>query len=227
MTESATVVTATVVTATVVTATAVTASGLDWQGERRLFLATPVDAAAQAQLQALQTTLAGQDNALRLVRPDNLHLTLRFLGQADAVKAQALCSALDQFSRQQLLPAFRQQLDSLQYWAGPSIVCLTGELTDPALQLLDERLDQLVLQLGFAARQHPLRPHITLARKAGLQPALQPDSLQYQGRQLVLYHSDSTTDGVRYRPLAQWPLLPSAAVRSDADHHDAAHSNGN
>lgn len=192
---------------------------LDWPAERRLFLATPIAPEMQRTLQALQTRLQQQEPRLRLVRPDNLHLTLRFLGQTTAATAQALCRTLDQDSLQGLLPAFCQPLNQTEYWPQPAILCLTGLLVDPALQQLDQRLDQLALQLGFAARHHPLRPHITLARKATAPPPIAsaqfaPVMFPYQARQLVLYHSDSTPEGVRYRPLAQWPLALKATADS-------------
>lgn len=143
---------------------------------------------------------------MKWVSSANLHLTLRFLGQSSAATAQQLCQVLDESANNQALPAFVAELNQLEYWSGPKVLCLAGAVTDPNLQSLDQWLDTLALQLGFAARQHPLRPHITLARKAQQLPAVAPAPLRFTGTELVLYHSDSTPNGVCYRPLARWPL---------------------
>jgi 2'-5' RNA ligase len=149
---------------------------------------------------------------MKWVSSANLHLTLRFLGQSSAALAQQLCQALDEYSNNHALPAFATELNQLEFWPGPKVLCLAGAVTDPNLQRLDQWLDKLALQLGFTARQHPLRPHITLARKAQQLPAVSVAPLRFTGTELVLYHSDSTPDGVCYRPLACWPLshIPAA-----------------
>lgn len=175
----------------------------------------------QAQLSALQqqcrqaeslpfTDAASCAGRVNWVRAANLHLTLRFLGQSSAATAQQLCQALDEYSNNHALPAFATELNQLEFWPGPKVLCLAGAVTDPGLPRLDQLLNTLALQLGFAARQHPLRPHITLARKAQQLPAVSVAPLRFTGTELVLYHSDSTPAGVCYRPLASWPLSQSS-----------------
>jgi len=186
-------------------------STLNWTGERRLFLGCAADS-LQSPLLALQQDcqqcLSSQGQAAVLVQPVNLHLTVRFLGQSSAAQAQALAQQLDRLSEQQL-PAFAVLLDSLECWPGPKVLCLAGRAT-PALLQLDAAVDALALAVGFTPRQHLLRPHTTLARKVSELPALAAtlavSPLSYQSQTLILYHSDSTANGVLYRPLASWPL---------------------
>jgi 2'-5' RNA ligase len=172
-----------------------------WQAQ----LLTLQQLCQQAEPQRL-TGAAQPADQIKWVSSANLHLTLRFLGQSSAATAQQLCQSLDEYADKRALPAFVAELTQLEYWPAPKVLCLAGAATDPGLQRLDLRLDQLALQLGFAARQHPLRPHITLARKAQQLPAVPAAPLRFAGTELVLYHSDSTTAGVWYRPLARWPL---------------------
>lgn len=194
------------------------AQALRWPAERRLFLGCAASN-WQAQLLTLQqqcrqampqhfASVAPSAVGVNWVSAANLHLTLRFLGQSSAATAEALCKALDEYASQRALPAFVTELNQLELWPGPKVLCLAGAATDPQLQRLDLQLDTLALQLGFARRQHPLRPHITLARKAQQQPEVQAAPLHFAGNELVLYHSDSTPAGVCYRPLASWPLNP-------------------
>lgn len=109
--------------------------------------------------------------------------------------------------QQQPLRPFRVRLDTIEWWAGPAVLCLAGLLTDPALAALDSTLDSLALAQGLAPRQHPLRPHITLARPARQQVPLLAPVIELIGRELLLYHSCSSPTGVQYLPLARWPLL--------------------
>lgn len=169
---------------------------------------------------------------MRAVEPANLHLTLRFLGQVSYPQALAMCQQLDAWllgsqhadSNSQShansnandhsgaiaatpLRQFSVRLDSLEWWSGPRVLCLAGDLLDPALAQLDNALDALALAQGLAPRQHPLRPHITLARPARQVVSLLVPALELQAHELLLYHSYSSPTGVRYLPLARWPLL--------------------
>lgn len=198
-----------------------------WPLYRRLFFGVAPSAAQQSQLVALQAQLP---STMRVVEPANLHLTLRFLGQVSYPQALAMCQQLDAWSlgAQQAdsdshshshanansgaiatpLRQFSVQLNSLEWWSGPRVVCLAGDLLDPALAQLDNALDALALAQGLTPRQHPLRPHITLARPARQVVSLPVPALELQAHELLLYHSYSSPTGVQYLPLARWPLLP-------------------
>lgn len=176
-----------------------------WSGERRLFFGVAPPA---PQRDALQRLLLQLSAPFVPVLASNLHLTLRFLGQVGFSQAMALCQQLDELVAEapSTLAAFAVRLDAIECWSGPKVLCLSGDLQDPALVALDQRLDQLALAHGLAPRQHPLRPHITLARHARSLPTLQVTPVAFSANEFHLYHSESTADGVRYRVLATWPL---------------------
>ncbi|MGH8698259.1 MAG: RNA 2',3'-cyclic phosphodiesterase, partial [Burkholderiales bacterium] len=104
------------------------------------------------------------DLPLRWVQPEGIHLTLKFLGQtADdrapelsralartAGGARPLAVALDGFG------AFPDARRPRVLWAG-----VAG---DPALELLQHRLEQEFAPLGYPMEARTFRPHITLAR---------------------------------------------------------------
>lgn len=179
----------------------------DWQGERRLFIGV---APALAQKELLTQLLQQLPAPLQAVKTDNLHLTLLFLGQSSAAQAQLLWQQLE---AQATLPAFEVLLNKLEVWSGPAVYCLTGAIEDNRLRILDRLLQQAAAAAGFPPPQHPLTPHITLARKASKVPQLQSDLqspvLLLQADQLILYHSLSTPAGVCYLPLASLPLTSS------------------
>lgn len=178
---------------------------LAWPGESRLFLGILPDAASARQLIDLLPHIGAP--AKPVVAP-NLHLTLLFLGQSTAVQARQLTDALAALS----LPAFSVLLDEWLVWPGPAVCCLAGEVVDPALAALYAKLLQLATASGYAPPQHGLKPHITLARHCKSKPELPPLQLRLQATTLALFHSESTPDGVRYRPLWQRPLADASAI---------------
>lgn len=180
-----------------------------WQGPRRLFFGV---APSASQVEQLREVLLQLPASLKPVLESNLHLTLRFLGQVTQPQALALCQQLNTYSQLLALPAFVVRLEQLECWAGPKVLCLAGAVEDAALASLDALLDQLALEQGLAVRQHPLRPHISLARHARstewltFEPLHTLKPMVLVANELRLYHSESTADGVRYRVLASWPL---------------------
>jgi RNA 2',3'-cyclic 3'-phosphodiesterase len=173
-----------------------------WQGERRLFLGILPDSHNARQLSSLLPQIPPP---AKPVAVENLHLTLLFLGQSTARQAQQLCEALSQLP----LPAFSVMLDQWQLWPGPAVLCLAGEVADPALSELYQQLLHCAAVSGFAPPQHRLKPHITLARRSKTLPAMPSMQLQLAGSTLVLFHSASTGQGVSYRPLWQLALTPN------------------
>jgi len=175
-----------------------------WPGaDCRLFVGVGLNSAQQEQIAAVLTTLPA---TLKPVPQQNLHLTLRFLGHSSESQARQLWMQLAAAT----LPAFTVRLDELLCWPGPRVLCLAGSVTDPALQLLDKAIDQAAAQAGYPPPQHPLHPHVTLARNARQRPDL-PGTvplLSLQPTQLHLYQSVSTPAGVRYPVLASLPLWP-------------------
>lgn len=124
-----------------------------------------------------------------------------------------------QLQQQQPLRQFHVRLDTIEWWAGPAVLCLAGQVTDPALAALDDTLDSLALAQGLAPRQHSLRPHITLARPARHPQPLPAPAIELIGRELLLYHSCSSRTGVQYLPLARWPLIQQVnGAGSDFQH---------
>jgi len=98
------------------------------------------------------------------------------------------------------------RLETALAWIGPKILCLAGQVQDTGLSALDAMLDDAALCCGFSPRQHPLRPHITLARKAPATLPLSLAPLAWYADTLHLYHSERTEAGLYYRPIASWPL---------------------
>ena len=125
----------------------------------RLFIAVPLTEQARCAIVAGLPPLPG-----RLVPPQNWHFTLRFLGNADAGRRDALIATLRdtplgrKFSiRFAGLGAFPRAKRARIIWLG---------VTDGARRLvaLAEIVESAARHSGFAAEERSFKPHLTLTR---------------------------------------------------------------
>lgn len=154
----------------------------------RLFFAIPIDAPPPLrrvldELHALRGSpvrfggrrtggCAAPLNGLRLkpVDPANLHLTLRFLGDADAARIPDLAAALDRAVAAVGVPAFDLAFTTVAALPPRGLPrVLVADVADPApLFALEQSLTAELSRLTppFPPDQRPFRPHLTLARLA-------------------------------------------------------------
>lgn len=133
----------------------------------RLFIAIELPEAVQDLLTETAVALAKNvpDRAVRWVSREQMHLTLRFLGDTAVSQLPALQDHLDQVAAQH--PAFQLRLDGLGafpnrkrprvVWAG-----LAGEVA--VLQAMQAAVEDRVVSMGWVREERPFSPHITLGR---------------------------------------------------------------
>ena len=96
----------------------------------------------------------------RPVPPQNLHVTLAFLGSvADADRAGVAAAAVNVRE-----PAFKFTLDELKVWPRAKTLVLAPGTASVELARLYSQLWDGLEEAGFAREARPFRPHVTLAR---------------------------------------------------------------
>lgn len=123
----------------------------------RLFVAIHLSGEMKDALLQCQEEMHRQGVSGNFTRPENLHLTLAFIGETERV-AEAR-RALEGIR----LPAFSMALDGIGrfsnlWWAG------IGE--NPFLQELACQVQEQLRTRGFSIERRPFQPHITLVRQA-------------------------------------------------------------
>ncbi len=147
----------------------------------RLFYALWPDAATVAALQVLQTRVHG-----RCVAPENLHLTLAFLGEQLPAQLPLLRAILAELPRRE----FALRLDRIGYFSKKRIAWAGAHETPPALQALQDALGQALERHGIAwDKRLTFKPHITLARDADMPQDLPFAPILWQAGTAVLAHS--------------------------------------
>ncbi len=139
----------------------------------------------------------------RAQRPDQLHLTLEFMGSVPADRVPAVLEAAAEVRAE----PFELMLDALEYWRRPQVLCLVAREIPPALGGLVQALRAELAARGFDTERRPYRAHLTLARKIARRPEFAPtDPVRWPATDFVLVESITERTGSVYRPLATWPL---------------------
>lgn len=193
--------------------------GLAGSKPLRAFVAIDVPDGVRAELRDL---LGRFDNAgadVRWTRPENFHLTLRFLGDAPAEKLDAFSASLERHCaagktfriRFGGVGAFPSIDRPRVIWAGVT------EGVEP-LASLAAGVDTLARKAGFAGEDRPFAGHLTLGRvRSGrnlprLFRAIRSvsfESTPFEVESLRLYRSDLSSDGPIYTLLESFALKTS------------------
>ncbi|HSD20794.1 MAG TPA: RNA 2',3'-cyclic phosphodiesterase [Anaeromyxobacter sp.] len=187
----------------------------------RLFIALePTDlvrrriAAIAAQLRRSAGRAAEE---VRWVAPENVHLTLQFLGAVPELRVEAVAEAVHAAaatSRPLALEVhgaggFPNARRPRVVWAG-----IAGDVA--ALAALVQDLGRRLAPLGFAPETRPYSPHLTLGRArdgrgapglgGALAEATQGDGVAWRVSELVLFESHLSPKGPRYEALVRASL---------------------
>jgi len=175
----------------------------------RLFVAVPLPEQLRSRLCGLCSGLPGA----RWVSPDNLHLTLRFIGEVEGHDAEDIDAALSgiHFPRFPLTLAgvgdFGDERRLRSVWVGVE--------ANEMLERLQGKVEQAVHRAGQPPEKRKFKPHVTLARFKShpggrLEHYFAERSLfrcePFQVTDFTLYSSYLSHEGAIYSPEAVYPL---------------------
>jgi 2'-5' RNA ligase len=183
----------------------------------RAFVAIELEAETRARLAELIESLRDRIRGVRWVRPEGIHLTLRFLGYARNEVLEALRPALREAAGS--CPAGTAIVSGLRTFpeSGRARVIWIAISVPPSVLRLQEACERAAVAAGFEAETRAFRPHLTLGRwkePARCPPLpgvdLGPTSLD----RLVLFRSQPGRAGSVYTPIETFALAPSEAARA-------------
>ncbi|MGZ5052836.1 MAG: RNA 2',3'-cyclic phosphodiesterase [Methylobacter sp.] len=168
----------------------------------RLFFALWPDDETRHTLVRINKALKAK--GLKPTQPENLHVTLVFLGQVD--KDTEL--QIKELVHTVVARPFQLTFDNLSHWSRPQILCLTCQQSTPveAINLVSD-LSKIAAGCGLQMDTRPYTPHITLARHARYLSELIIEPLVWCAEAFCLVESCSESGGVCYKVRQQWPLL--------------------
>ena len=174
----------------------------------RLFVALPVPDAIAKDLMLLQGGVLGA----RWQSREQLHLTLRFIGEVDGADARAIDDALAGIDA----PAFELQMHGVGQFGNKQPHTLWASARgNEMLEHLARKVDTAIRRVGQPQDAHKFKPHVTLARlrhpdldktREWLSAHALFTSDQFAVDAFCLYSSKLTSDGSVYRIEQEYPL---------------------
>jgi RNA 2',3'-cyclic 3'-phosphodiesterase len=144
----------------------------------RLFVAVEVPAAIRDDLAALVSELHALESEssakrLRWVRPENLHVTLRFIGSVSPEKLDVICAELSRVRSEGPVELRFRGLGFFPSAKRPRVLW-AGMAASPNLAEIAGDIDKRLGKLEIPAEERAFTPHLTLARceRSGISPAL-------------------------------------------------------
>ena len=174
-------------------------------------MALPIPAPQRESLAGYLAACAQAAPDLRWVPPQNLHLTLRFLGGRAPEVLDALGARLGELRS----PPFELALGGLGTFGGQRarVVWLGLAAGQAEAEKLGAQVEAACEASGLEPELRPLRPHLTLARARERAGAVLPDLplppalAGWCADHFVLYRSRLGTGPAQYEELSSYPLL--------------------
>jgi len=175
----------------------------------RAFVALELDQPLRDALGDLQQRLRPTLGGIRLVRPEGIHLTLRFLGQTGPEQVQALGPPLAAAAH--ACPPLEARVGGVGMFPdhGSPRVLWVGVELPPAASELQRACEHAARDTGFEPEPRPFRAHLTLGRwrDRAARPVLPETDLgPARLESLVLFQSETAQGGAVYTPLARFAL---------------------
>jgi RNA 2',3'-cyclic 3'-phosphodiesterase len=181
----------------------------------RLFTAVDISAETRKALAELISQLAPAA-PFRWSRPDNLHITTKFIGAWQSDDIEKLRRTLGSIPKQGSIEIAIRGLGWFPNPHNPRVL-FAGVEAGPELETLQRQTDAACLETGVAAETKKFHPHLTLARIStpdGLQTVRQKiaelphtEFGQFTVSAFYLYESVAGPRGSEYRKLDEFSLL--------------------
>jgi RNA 2',3'-cyclic 3'-phosphodiesterase len=194
--------------------------------DMRIFIALDIDEAIRDRIARFLDGVRGFAPDARWVRPESLHVTLKFIGETAPEDVDPIKEKLKAVEAN----AIEMNIRGSGFFPGaksPRVFWL-GIEAGPSLAELASTVDDRVAALGIAKEDHPFSPHLTLARGGGsagsprsksdgFKPSFQrlqeklaalpvPEFGTMTAREFFLYQSHLSRGGSRYEKLASFTL---------------------
>lgn len=178
----------------------------------RLFVAIELTTEVKKALQAAQRQLQAFSRDVRWAAPEQMHLTVKFLGDTPDDQAEAVCGAAAEIASQ--VSPFNLELEKHGCFPPRGAVRIVHRAVAPnqALQHCSEFAETAYEALGFPREHRPFSPHLTIGRvrqdgsRGALRRAvedLRQEPVGQPAEGLVVVRSELGRGGARYSNIVE------------------------
>ncbi len=140
----------------------------------------------------------------RVIRPQNLHITLHFIGQVAEDIKRCMHTAAQSVS----VDSFTVKLDRFGYFKRAKILWIGPRQLPDELVRLHQDLGKALSPCGYKSETRQYNPHVSLMRKCARPKVVQHQlTIPWSADEFVLVESIQTESGVEYRVIEHYPLL--------------------
>ena len=178
----------------------------------RLFVAVEIEPAIRERINEFVNGLRAKISEARWVRPEGMHVTLKFLGNVADERRITIEQALRPVHGKAVILSLRR-LGLFPNPMSPRVLWV-GIEAGPELEQLATAVDQQMGSIGFESEKRAFSPHVTLARfnqrprgnLGSLLSEAQPSFGTMTANEFHLYESKLSPQGSRYTKLASFKL---------------------
>lgn len=181
----------------------------DYPGPVRLFIAIKPTGSVLPKLIRSVAAMKAEPWAkqVRWIDPDNIHLTLRFLGNSDPEIIDDLSAALES---RLLFNSIDYEIAEISVFPSARKPSVIAALVPASRELtrLAEEVEEIVREFGYRPESKRFRGHFTLGRCRGALPGKTvmqylADPIIGTADEIILYASDTRSSGAVYTALAR------------------------
>ncbi len=183
---------------------------------KRLFAAIPVHAEEETLRSISSMRHALQDERIRWIPSENMHLTLKFFGNTPGKKIRSICDALSAATSD--FPDFPLEIDRMGIFGSqhnPRVIWMGFREEEPLYQLKKQITEELE-NIGLYEDRQNFVPHLTIARikklndKRFFQKVIDKHKNRFhkqtQANDLILFESILKSTGAVYKEVERFPF---------------------
>jgi 2'-5' RNA ligase len=176
----------------------------------RCFVALELPLEVQSELAQASSKLRAAQADVKWVEPENVHLTLKFLGEIPHSRVLQIGIALSALGQWRAIDSRLAGLGAFPVLHKPRVVWAGLDQGLEQIGDLQKTVEDRMADLGFQRDDRAFSPHLTLGRVrsgrnaaelAGLIQTLRPRPLEFSFRTLTLMKSTLTPEGPLYQPI--------------------------
>lgn len=133
---------------------------------KRIFFAVPISDEVQKLLREIQSNLRDLPGKIRWVPPENVHLTIKFIGEVEEVVATNLHSQVDNLPLPERFSITVNRTGVFPHPRRPRVLWV-GTEDSTSLEKIAGQLDDAFEEDGIEPETREFHPHLTLGRVKG------------------------------------------------------------
>lgn len=176
--------------------------------KKRLFVAIDIPPKIKQKIAILQNELKSTEPTATWVKPENMHLSLAFLGESDYNQIPDIIESLDKI-KDDSFKIVLSNLDGFPNLAYPHTLWI-GVEENLGLFYLQQKIAQHLKKLKLRLDEKKFIPHLTIARlssRKSIKKLIPKDGVgKFKAKEFILYESELLAEGPKHTPIKNFHL---------------------